>query len=93
MAEQSASSLLLRFPLYLNDEVTFHQFPRSQRIELRELRRLMNTQSEIDINEEDEDDAEYDCGDEESGKEFNFTKRFFQKHGWEFILMQRKGTT
>lgn len=46
MAGSSASTLLLRFPSYINDEVTFHQFPSNNYIEMRDLKMMINSQSE-----------------------------------------------
>jgi hypothetical protein len=41
LSESSASTLLLRFPCFINEEISFHSFPKSNYMELKEIRRLI----------------------------------------------------
>lgn len=55
-------------------------------MELRELKRMLVSESENDFNEDDDDQIQKDPTD-------IFSKKFFSKHGWDFILMYKKGVT
>lgn len=56
LSDSKASMRLVRFPCFINDEITFHDFPQNNLIELRELRSMINSQSELDINADDDDE-------------------------------------
>lgn len=57
LSETSASTSLMKFPLYVNDEITFLPFPSKSKLEYREIKRLLISESEEDINSEDGEDA------------------------------------
>src|ERR1700747_374925 len=42
LSETTASTLLLRFPCFINEEITFHSFPSKNCLEVGEMRRLIN---------------------------------------------------
>jgi hypothetical protein len=41
LSETSASTLLMRFPVFQNEEITFHSFPKNNCLEFRDLRSLI----------------------------------------------------
>lgn len=87
LSETSASTLLMRIPVFQNEEITFHTFPKNNCLEFRELQNFIVQDSELEINggliDEDEE-IKLDSTN-------SFTKKFFTKHGWDFILMQKSG--
>lgn len=46
LSDKRTATHLIRFPSFINDEITFHDFPSNNLIELRELRNMINSQSE-----------------------------------------------
>jgi hypothetical protein len=55
ISESSASTLLMRYPCFINEEITFHKFPKNNYMELRELRRMLSSESENDLNDDEDD--------------------------------------
>ena len=55
LSETSASTLIMRYPCFINEEISFHKFPKNNYMEFRELKRMINSDSEIDLNDDDED--------------------------------------
>jgi len=41
LSDNSASSILLRVPAYINEEMSFHRFPKSSKLELEELKKFI----------------------------------------------------
>ena len=84
LSEASASTLLMKFPCQINEEISYHSFPKNKYMELEELRKLISTDTGHEGDNEDDDEEVKDISN-------MFTKKFFSKHGWDFILMQRAG--
>lgn len=42
-SDKRISTHLIRFPSFINDEITFHDFPANNLIELRDLRNMINS--------------------------------------------------
>lgn len=56
-------------------------------MELRELKRMLSSESENDLNDDDDEHLpNRDASD-------IFLKKFLTKHGWDFIMMYKKGLT
>ena len=70
LSESSASTCLMRIPVFKNEEITFHPFPKSNHMEYQVLKQMISCEGEA---EED-----------------SFSKKFFSKHGWDFIMMYGK---
>lgn len=43
LGEVKASTHLIRFPSFINDEITFHSFPKDHMLEIRELKDMINS--------------------------------------------------
>lgn len=41
LSENTASTIMMRLPCFINEEITFHKFPKNNYIEYRELRRML----------------------------------------------------
>jgi hypothetical protein len=57
LSESSASTVLMRYPCFINEEITFHRFPKNNFMEIRELHRMISSDSENDLNDEEEEIA------------------------------------
>ena len=55
LSETTASTLLVRFPCFINEDISFHPFPKSNYMELGEIKKLIN--HENTGHEGDEDDT------------------------------------
>ena len=55
LSENSASTSLMRFPFFKNEEITFHPFPKNNYMEFRDLRRMILSESESELNDEEDD--------------------------------------
>jgi hypothetical protein len=44
LSETSASTLLLKFPCFINEEISFHKFPKNNCMEFRDLKKLILTE-------------------------------------------------
>jgi hypothetical protein len=43
LSDKRASMHLIRFPSFINDEITFHDFPANNLIELRDMKNMINS--------------------------------------------------
>jgi len=60
--------------------------PQKNSMEVNELSKMLNSQSEQELNEAEEEDGNVvDIA--------SFTKKMFSKHGWEFMMIEKKGLT
>lgn len=73
----------MKFPCQMNEEISYHSFPKNNYIELEDLKKLISSDTGHEGDNEDEDDRD---------NSNMFTKKFFSKHGWDFILMQKNGS-
>jgi hypothetical protein len=80
LSEFSASTMLLRIPGFINEEMSFHKFPKSSKMDLQELKKHVGTINDNIAADQAHKDPE----------DLNLvTTKFFSKHGWDMILMQR----
>lgn len=84
LSETSASTILMRFPSFANEEITYYPFPKTNYMELGEIKKLISHDAGL------EGDGEESFIREPSNF---FSKKFFTKHGWDFIMMQRQGAS
>ena len=78
LSETSASTILMRFPSFVHEEITYYPFPKTNYMELGEIKKLISHDAGLEGDAEDSfirDPTSF------------FTKKFFTKHGWDFIMM------
>jgi hypothetical protein len=54
LSESSASTALVRFPAFINEEISFYPFPKSNYMELSEIKKLINHDSGVEGDDEDQ---------------------------------------
>jgi len=75
LSSSSASTVMMQIPCFMIEDIVFHPFPQTCCLETGELKGM----TKLEAGKEDAP------GDDLS----IFSKRFFSKHGWDFVMMSR----